>query len=51
MTNEEKAIEITLRNGAYDAALEMAEWKDEQFSKEKNEFIDKACEWWEKELC
>ncbi len=25
--------------------MEMAEWKDEQFAKEKQALIDKACEW------
>lgn len=29
----------------YDSAMEMAEWKDEQFAKEKQALIDKACEW------
>lgn len=30
---------------AYNAALTMAERKDEQFAKEKQALIDKACEW------
>ena len=25
--------------------MEIAEWKDEQFAKEKQALIDKACEW------
>ena len=25
--------------------MQMAEWKDEQFAKEKQALIDKACEW------
>lgn len=29
----------------YIACSEMAQWKDEQFAKEKQELIDKACEW------
>ena len=29
----------------YVSAMEMAEWKDEQFAKEKQALIDKACEW------
>lgn len=47
MTNEEKAIEIRDKLGiyadAYYGALEMAQWKDEQFEKEKQQLIDKAC--------
>lgn len=46
MTNEEKALELMpITNGNYeimDALLSMAEWKDEQFAKEKQSFIDKA---------
>lgn len=29
------------------ASLEMAKWKDEDFAKEKQSLIDKACEWLE----
>ena len=29
----------------YDSAMEMAEWKDEQFAKEKQALIDNVCEW------
>jgi hypothetical protein len=28
----------------------MAELKDKQFAQEKQQWIDKACEWWENEL-
>ena len=61
MTNEEKAREIARFNRefystggtshkysdeeCYDSAMDMAEWKDEQFVREKEKFIDKACEW------
>ena len=61
MTNTEKAYEIARFNrefygegGAshkyseeecYDSAMDMAQWKDEQFAKEKQALIDKACEW------
>lgn len=57
ITNEEKAREIAARN-AYNyeyeesseveceqSTFEMAEWKDEQFTKQKQELIDKSCEW------
>ena len=29
----------------YCSALAIAEWKDEQFEKEKQKLIDKACKW------
>lgn len=54
MKNEEKAKELAdyyagetdyKECGAYDAALAMAQWKDEQFKAEKQALIDKACEW------
>lgn len=61
MTNTEKAYEIARFNrefysegGAshkysdeecYNSAMQMARWKDEQFAKEKQALIDKACEW------
>ena len=58
MTNEEKAIIIAnlneqLHDGpddwSYDecfhSAMEMAEWKDKQFEKQKKELLEKACEW------
>lgn len=59
MTNEEKAKELAgycagetdyKETAAYDAALAMATWKDEQLEAEKQALIDKACEWWENEL-
>lgn len=59
MTNEEKAKELAdyyagetdyKECAAYDAALAMAKWKDEQLEAEKQALIDKACEWWENEL-
>lgn len=49
MTNEEKVLELMPTKSGYyeitDALLKMAEWKDEQFAKEKQALIDKACEW------
>ena len=61
MTNEEKAREIARFNrgfystgGAshkysdeecYDSAMDMAEWKDERFVREKEKLIDNVCEW------
>lgn len=52
ITNEEKAIEFaTSCDGkiigfAHLAALQMGVWKDEQHAKEKQQWIDEACEWW-----
>lgn len=46
MTNEEKAKELMPTMSGYyeimDALLNMAQWKDEQFSKEKQAIIDNA---------
>lgn len=44
MTNERRAEKIAKRWGsfgayAYNAAIEMAEWKDQQFAEEKNEIL------------
>jgi hypothetical protein len=49
MTNEEKALEIKHNDpccvwnagcpNVYNAALEMAKWKDEQFNEEKKELF------------
>lgn len=60
MTNREMALALSSMNryefsveesnAAYNAALAMSEWKDEQFKAEKQALIDKACEWWENEL-
>lgn len=54
MTNEEKAREISqqwwsdcgwqLQATANDAALEAMRWKDEQHAQEKQQWIEKACE-------
>ena len=48
--NERKATEIREKLGiyadAYYGALEMAEWKDEQHEQEKQQWIDKAWEFW-----
>lgn len=49
LTNEEKAREIAYThplswNISYFSAIEMAQWKDEQFTKEKQQTIEKACE-------
>lgn len=32
-------------NECYSSAMDMAQWKDEQFAKEKQALIDEACEW------
>lgn len=32
-------------NDCYKAAMEMAQWKDELFAKEKRQLIDKAWDW------
>lgn len=54
MTNEEKAREVAKKHMPFcgvpiteciAAALEMAEWKDEQHAKEKQQWIEKACKW------
>lgn len=49
MTNKEKAKLISeqfhCNDVAYDAAEQMAEWKDEQHAKEKQQWIEKACKW------
>ena len=54
MKSEEKAKELAdyyagetdyKECAAYDAALAMAQWKDEQLEAEKQALIDKACEW------
>lgn len=55
MTNREKALVLSSMNryefsveesnAAYNAALAMAEWKDEDFAQKKQALIDKACEW------
>lgn len=39
MTNEQKALELekTYNNFTYQACIAMAQWKDEQFAKEKKE--------------
>ena len=60
MTNREMALALSSMNryefsveesnAAYNAALAMADWKDERFEAEKQALIDKACEWWESEL-
>ena len=58
MTNAEKAREIAEllypynvnednceHYVCYEATIQMAEWKDEQFAKEKQKLINEACEW------
>ena len=58
MTNEEKATEIAESKYVYDvnkdncefydcyiSGIEMAEWKEKEFAQEKQNLIDKACEW------
>lgn len=39
MTNEEKAQELSSKFGCYLSALEMANWKDQQFADEKKELL------------
>ena len=57
MTNEEKAMKIANEysywddrdeSGAVKVAIEMAEWKDQQFEEQKAELIDKAWKVFEK---
>ena len=54
MINEEKAKHLASRdmyggftlaeqNAAYQAAMAMAEWKDEEHAKEKQQWIDNVC--------
>lgn len=56
MTNKDKAKEIVqgvihdrgcsdvvTDRAIYNSAMTMAEWKDEQFAKEKQSLIDKVC--------
>ena len=60
MNNREKALALSSMNrydfsvkesnAAYNAALAMAQGKDEQLEAEKQALIDKACEWWENKL-
>jgi hypothetical protein len=49
MTNEEKANEICKRHifdsNHFDCCMEMADWKDKKHKQEKQQWIDKACEW------
>ena len=55
MTNEEKTKALVDELGIIytdceratikELLMEMAEWKEEQFAKEKQALIDKACEW------
>ena len=55
MTNAQKAREFSdsyympdtgfNRDDLYDSAMEMAEWKDEQHTEEKRQWVEKACEW------
>lgn len=40
------STETIARINAYGACMEMAEWKDEEHKQEKQQWIDKACEWW-----
>lgn len=49
-TNEddaEKSIVDTtsLQKAIFNAALQAMQWKDEQFEQERQQWIDKACEW------
>lgn len=55
MTNREKADEIasTIQKNLFfnstkeclDSAMAMAKWKDEEFVQEKQQLVEKACEW------
>ena len=59
MTNEEKArkLDEKFREAMFspkeyhftDCLLEMAHWKDEQFAKEKQQWIDKTTKWLEEQ--
>ena len=48
-TNEEKARELSLYKSGdidilrYDVAMDMAEWKDEQFAEKCKYFLDHTC--------
>jgi hypothetical protein len=58
ISNEEKAEQIAQYHcanklsliQAYNSALDMAEWKDEQFAKEKQQIISNAVDWLNKYL-
>lgn len=51
ISNEEKARELSdkykkiVDYSVEQCLIEMAEWKDEQHTKEKQQLIEKACEW------
>jgi endonuclease/exonuclease/phosphatase (EEP) superfamily protein YafD len=53
VSNEEKAMEFAKYHCAnelnliqtYNAALDTAQWKDEQYEQEKQQWIEKTCEW------
>ena len=56
MTNDEKANEIARDmlpynnaeyHACYNSAMKAMKWKDEQHKKEKQQWITKACEFWE----
>lgn len=52
ISNEQKASELSAmyetsftQDASYFSAMRMAEWKDEQFEKDKQQWIEKVCEW------
>lgn len=56
MTNEEQAAILSGRalgfsdgitKEKYDIAMKMAQWKDQEFAKQKQALIDKTCSWLE----
>lgn len=59
MTDREKANDLAQyyseesdykRTVGYDCAIAMADWKDEQHTEEKQQWIEKSCEWLEKHV-
>lgn len=56
MTNDEKAEQIARDmlpynnaeyHACYNSAIKAMKWKDEQFAEQKQQWIEKACEFWE----
>lgn len=50
-----RAINICSKKGYFKSAvkygaLTMAQWKDEQYEQQKQQWIEKACKWWEREF-
>lgn len=64
MTNKQKAneivnaykscfkdIEYLMWSDMQDTVMEMADWKDKQFAKEKRQLFEKACDWLNSQAC